>query len=155
MAITIGSKRKPRRGQAMVEFAMVSIVAVIVLFGSVQLALVGQLYMALGQMSYRGVRYAAVSPSCTDATSNCGLSNESIKQYMLSVASPTIVSITNADANALTVNYSNVTNPGVKRIAGDAVKIVCTLDITSEIFLPHLGLPFPTSLSTTEEAFTE
>jgi hypothetical protein len=74
---------------------------------------------------------------------------------MLSVASPTIVSITNANANALKVDYYNVTNPGVKRVAGDTVKIVCTLDISSKIFLPNLGLPFPTSLSTTEKAYTE
>ncbi len=111
MAITIGSMRKPRRGQAMVEFALVSIVAVIVLFGSVQLALIGQLYLALGQMNYRGVRYAAVSPDCINATSGCGLNNQSIKAYMLSVASPTILTITNANANALTVNYANLTNP--------------------------------------------
>ena len=156
MAITIGSMRKPGRGQAMVEFALVSIIAVIVLFGSVQLAVVGQLYMAVGQMNYRGVRYAAVSPDCINAsTTACGLNNQTIKQYMLSVASPTIVSITNANPNALKVDYSNVTNPGVKRVAGDTVKIVCTLDISSEIFLPNLGLPFPTSLSTTEKAYTE
>jgi Flp pilus assembly protein TadG len=155
MAITIGSMRKPRRGQAMVEFALVSILAVIVLLGSVQLALIGQLYMALGQMNYRGVRYAAVSPSCTNATSNCGLNNQSITAYMLSVASPTILTITNANANALDVTYKNLTNPGKTRIAGDTVQIKATLDISSEIFLPKIGLLFPNSLSSTQQAFTE
>lgn len=155
MAITIGSMRKPRRGQAMVEFALVSIVAVIVLFGSVQLALIGQLYLALGQMNYRGVRYAAVSPDCINATSGCGLNNQSIKAYMLSVASPTILTITNANANALTVNYANLTNPTKARIAGDTVQISATLDISSEIFLPSIGLHFPNSLSSTERAYTE
>lgn len=150
------SSRQHRRAQAMVEFALVLIIAVIVLFGSVQLALIGQIYLALGQMNYRGVRYAALSPDCINAsTTACGLNNQTIKQYMLSVASPTIVIITNANANALTVSYSNVTNPGVKRVAGDTVQIVCTLDISSQILLPNLGLPFPTSLSTTEKAYTE
>jgi Flp pilus assembly protein TadG len=155
MAITIGSMRNSRRGQAMVEFALVSIVAVIVLFGSVQLALIGQLYMALGQMNYRGVRYAAVSPNCTNASSGCGLNNQSIKAYMLSVAAPTILTITNANANALVVNYANLTNPGKTRIAGDTVQITATLDISSEIFLPKIGLSFPNSLSSTQQAFTE
>src|SRR5713226_9180118 len=156
MKIIIGSTHRPRRGQALVEFALVLTIAVIVLFGSVQLALIGQLYLALGQMNYRGVRYAAVSPDCINAsTTACGLNNQTIKQYMLSVASPTIVNITNANANALTVQYSNVTNLGVKRVAGDTVQIACTLDISSQIFLPSLGLPFPTSLSTTEKAYTE
>ena len=155
MTATNKSNRKHRRAQAMVEFALVLIIAVIVLFGSVQLALIGQLYLALGQMNYQGVRYAAVSPNCTDEKTACGLSNQSITQYMLSVASPTIVSITNANANALTVTYANVTNPKVKRVAGDTVKIFCQLDISSKIFLPNLGLPFPKSLSSTEQAYTE
>ena len=155
MAITIGSMRKPQRGQAMVEFALVSIIAVIVLFASVQLALVGQLYMALGQMNYRGVRYAAVSPNCTNTTNGCGLNNQSIKDYMLSVASPTILTITNRNANALNVTYNNLTNPGKTRIAGDTVQISATLDISSDIFLPRIGLPFPNSLSSTQQAFTE
>jgi hypothetical protein len=155
MTATNKSSRKHRRAQAMVEFALVLILAVIVLFGSVQLALIGQLALALGQMNYQGVRYAAVSPDCINERTPCGLSNQSITQYMLSVASPTIVSITNANANALKVNYSNVTNPGVKRLAGDTVKIACILDISSKIFLPNLGLPFPTSLTHTEQAFTE
>ena len=96
------SRRKHRRAQAMVEFALVLIIAVIVLFGSVQLALIGQLALALGQMNYQGVRYAAVSPNCVDEKTACGLSNQSITQYMLSVASPTIVSITKANANGWT-----------------------------------------------------
>ena len=155
MTNTTGSIRKTRRGQALVEFGLVLIIAVIVLFGSVQLALIGQLYLALGQMNYQGVRYAAVSPNCIDEKTACGLSSQSIKQYMLSVASPTIVSITNANANALSVTYSNVTNPGVTRVAGDTVRIDCKLDISSKIFLPHLGLSFPQSLSSTEQAYTE
>ena len=127
----------------------------IVLFASVQLALIGQLAMALGQMNYRGVRYAAVSPNCTDTTSGCGLSNQSIKAYMLSVASPTIMNITNANANALKVTYANLTNPGKTRIAGDTVRITATLDISSDTFLPRIGLPFPSSISSTQQAFTE
>jgi Flp pilus assembly protein TadG len=154
MAITIGSMRKPRRGQAMVEFALVSIVAVIVLLGSVQLALVGQLYMALGQMNYRGVRYAAVSPNCTDAKTGCGLNNQSITAYMLSVASPTILTITNANAGALNVTYKNLSNPSPTRVAGDTVQIKATLDISSEIFF-KIGLLFPNSLSSTQKAYTE
>ena len=155
MKIIIGSTHRPRRGQAMVEFALVLTIAVIVLFVSVQFALIGQLYLALGQMNYRGVRYAALSPDCIDATSGCGLSNQSIKQYMLSVASPTIVSITNGNANLLAVDYSNVSNLNKPRVAGNTVQIKCTLDISSDIFLPNIGLPFPTSLSTKELAYTE
>ena len=155
MKIIKGSTHRPRRGQALVEFALVLTIAVIVLFVSVQLALIGQLYLALGQMNYRGVRYAAVNTDCADATNPCGLNRQSITQYMLSVASPTIVSITNSNSKALTVNYSNVSNRGNARVQGNTVQITCTLDISSDIFLPKIGLPFPKSLSTNEQAFTE
>jgi Flp pilus assembly protein TadG len=154
MAITIGTTRKARRGQAMVEFALVLTIAVIVLFVSVQFALIGQLYLALGQMNYRGVRYAAVSPNCTDATIGCGLNNQSITAYMLSVASPTIVSLTNKNVSALKVTYST-NGTGTKRVQGDTVTIACTLDITGDVFLPKIGVPFPTKLSSSEHAFTE
>src|SRR6266851_47845 len=78
MKIIIGSTHRPRRGQALVEFALVLTIAVIVLFVSIQLALIGQLYLALGQMNYRGVRYAAISPTCIDEKTPCGMSNQSI-----------------------------------------------------------------------------
>ena len=152
MAITIGSTRKARRGQAMVEFALVLTIAVIVLFVSVQFALIGQLYLALGQMNYRGVRYAAVSPDCIDPTSPCGLSSESITQYMLSVASPTIVNLTNKNANALNVTIVPL---GTKRFQGDTVEIDCRLDITGALLMPKFPLSFPTQLSSKEKAFTE
>jgi uncharacterized protein (UPF0333 family) len=155
MTMNIESTHRARRGQALVEFALVLTIAVIVLFVSVQLALIGQLYMALGQMNYRGVRYAAVSTDCNDASNPCGLNQQSITQYMLSVASPTIVSLTNRNSKALAVNYSNVSNPKNARVKGNTVQITCTLDISSDIFLPKIGLPFPNKLSTTEQAFTE
>lgn len=155
MKIIMGPSHRAGRGQALVEFALVLSIAVIVLFVSIQLALIGQLYLALGQMNYRGVRYAAISTDCTDATSPCGLNKQSITQYMLSVASPTIVSITNSNSKALTVGYANVSNLGKARVQGNTVQITCKLDISSDIFLPNIGLPFPKSLSHSEEAFTE
>src|SRR5882672_9869735 len=69
------------KGQAAVEFALISVVAMIVLFVAVQLALIGEDALALGQMNYQGARWAAVNTCASDGQ---------ILQYMLFSGSPTI-----------------------------------------------------------------
>lgn len=147
------------RGQAAVEFALVLGIALIVLFVSVQLALIGQVDLALGQMNYQGARYAAIYPACTDADATpCGPNNLTIEQYMLSVASPTITNLVNKDPSALTVSYSwTSTNGNSVRGFGDTVTIGCQLNISGILFLPSkfLGVGFPTTLNSQESAWTE
>src|SRR5260370_22012306 len=55
------------RGQAAVEFALIATVAMIVLFVAVQLALIGEDALALGQMNYQGARWFAVNTCATSA----------------------------------------------------------------------------------------
>src|SRR5215467_5979768 len=71
------------RAQAMVEFALVLFVAMIVLFVSIQMAFIGQAALALGQMNYQAVRYAAVNPS---------LGCNSVATYMHNNGAPTVAS---------------------------------------------------------------
>src|SRR6202171_1373918 len=68
-------------GQAMVEFALVLIVAMIVLFVAIQMAFIGQAALALGQMNYQGARFAAVN--------QCAAPND-VATYMVLNGSPTI-----------------------------------------------------------------
>lgn len=69
------------RGQAAVEFALISVVAMIVLFVAVQLALIGEDALALGQMNYQGARWAAVNTCATD---------DEIINYILVSGSPSV-----------------------------------------------------------------
>jgi Flp pilus assembly protein TadG len=151
-----------RSGQAAVEFALVLIVAMIVLFVAIQMAVIGQAALALGQMNYQGARYAAIYTTCVDAkTSTCGPNNQTIQAYMVSVASPTI---TKLGAGALTVNYcttpqgtTTCLNSGSARGFGDSVTISCTLNVNGLLFLsnPFLGVSFPTTLNSSETALSE
>src|SRR5690349_19953946 len=75
-------RRMNSKGQAMVEFALVLFVALIVLFVAIQMAFIGQAALALGQLNYQAARYAAVNP-----TFSCG----QIATYMSSNGSPTVV----------------------------------------------------------------
>lgn len=144
------------RGQAAVEFALVLIVAMIVLFVAIQMAVIGQAALALGQMNYQGARYAAIN-----TTAPCS----KVADYMQSVGSPTV---TKAGVHCGTGGGVQVTmtcptsaggtcstSPG--RAFGDPVQVSLTFDATSVLFLsPHfLGISLPTTLTSTETAMSE
>ena len=176
------SIRDPK-GQAAVEFALISVVAMIVLFVAVQLALIGEDALALGQMNYQGARWAAVNTCATDAE---------IKSYILASGSPSVtqsggscgtylqMDITDtktAQATRPNVTGGSCTTPtptacggaGVTpRSFGTPVTITLRFGLDKAIFLlgsgsnfsgsrtqSWLGLNFPTQLSSTETAMAE
>jgi hypothetical protein len=140
----------------------------IVLFVSVQLALIGQASLGLGQMNYQGARYAAVHP--------CATAND-VANYMVKVGSPTITK--NCGAHLTSIVMTQTTQAGVvtsstasgsfctaigcsgaPRGFGDQVKIGITYSLADQLFLPNgvngfLGIHFPTTLTSTESAMVE
>lgn len=165
------------RGQAAVEFALVATVAMIVLFVAVQLALIGEDALSLGQMNYQGARWAAVN--------TCALDTE-IANYIVSVGSPSVAEsggtcgtqltmsitdyVTGAQTTRSNIKGTACTNPppsptqcaaGVnQRTFGTPVTITLTFDASKAIFLGNgknwMGLiSFPTTLTSTETAMAE
>jgi len=148
--------RRHQRGQAAVEFALVLTVAMIVLFVAIQMALIGQVALALGQVNYQGARYAAVHPDCD--LSSCQTAGETdINDYMKSVASPTItwtnVTLSICDGTG-TCSGDNTTVP---RTFGNSVTVAMTYDCTGNLFFgkSFLGINFPTTLNSSETAMSE
>jgi hypothetical protein len=138
-----------RRAQAMAEFALLMPVAIFVLFVSVQFALLGTAYLALGQMNDQGARYAAVHWDCGQAS--CTGGGQSVRSYMISVGSPII---TQSGGSNLNITVS----PAAPRTRGQTVTVSVTYTIPSSvIFLPNpfLGIRFPTSFSDSKSAFSE
>jgi hypothetical protein len=165
-------------GQAMVEFALVLFVAMIVLFVAIQMAFLGQTALALGQLNYQAARYAAVNPtySCSQVAS-----------YMSSNGAPSVVSAgvtqmspCGSAANDCTMPTTNSVGSGVRlcmactsastgnaedcsaRTFGDSVQVSLAFDATSRIFLSKntsnpnfFGIPFPTMLTSKETAMSE
>jgi Flp pilus assembly protein TadG len=164
------------RGQAAVEFALVATVAMIVLFVAVQLALIGEDALALGQMNYQGARWAAVNTCAT---------NDQIIQYILSVGSPSVTMSGGTCGAQLTAyltdtNHTNTKMTGTtcttptgiattcaataQRKFGDPVTINLQFDASKAIFLSNsqgsnrgwLGvIHLPTTLQSTETAMAE
>jgi len=128
--------------QSIVEFAIAMPVVLITLLAGIQFAIIGAAALALGQANYQGARYAAVNTSA-DQTA--------VKNYMLSVASPTI----SANSGA----YLSVSlNPAPPCDYGNAVTVSVTYNASHLLALPNpfLGLfSFPTTLSNSETAFCE
>jgi hypothetical protein len=167
------------RGQAAVEFALVATVAMIVLFVAVQLALIGEDALALGQMNYQGARWAAVN-TCATPTE--------VATYIAVIGSPSVTTPGNCAKNlqapkgSITVIDSNNVSPGVvvvptscttlptpattctappPRAFGSSVTITLKFDASGALFLgngatPWLGLiNFPTTLQSKETAMAE
>jgi hypothetical protein len=164
-------------GQAMVEFALVLFVAMIVLFVAIQMAFIGQTALALGQLNYQAARYAAVNP-----TFSCS----QVSAYMSSNGAPSVVSagVTTlggcGSAGGCSLPTTNTPGSGVSmcmvctnastsatedcstRNFGDAVQLSLAFDATSRIFLSKntsnpnfFGIPFPTMLTSKETAMSE
>jgi hypothetical protein len=164
-------------GQAMVEFALVLFVAMIVLFVAIQMAFIGQAALALGQLNYQAARYAAVNP-----TFGCS----QLATYMSSNGSPTIVrkgvnQVSGCGgAGGCTMPTTNSVGTGVRvcmvctslsagttedctaRSFGDSVQVGLAYDATASIFLSSntsnpnfFGIPFPTMLTSQETAMSE
>jgi Flp pilus assembly protein TadG len=130
---------KPRRGQAMVEFALISTVALFVLLVGIQLAIIGQKALSVSQLAYQGARYAAV---------NATTAGSDIVTYLEGIAPPAL-SVTGL---SITVNPSTV-----PRAFSSTVSVTVSYDLRSSLVLPNpfLGISFPTSLSATETAMSE
>jgi hypothetical protein len=139
-------------GQSGVEFALVATVAMIVLFVGVQFAMIGRAALALGQMTYQGARYASVHRDCY--ISSCDTTGQlTIRNFMLGVGSPTF----NNDADKLVIEMVTPAE-GTARTFGEPVTIKSTFTLPPSVQVlpnPFLGIPFPSTLTSSETAMSE
>jgi len=130
------------RAQAAVELALIAPIVIVLLVVGVQLAIIGDAALALGQVDYQGARYAAVNTSA---------SQSAVQSYMLSVASPLIAA---NNGSYLTATMS----PAPPCAYGSSVTVAVSFDISHLVVLPNpfLGMiSFPTTLTNSQSAFCE
>ncbi|HUY18059.1 MAG TPA: TadE/TadG family type IV pilus assembly protein [Candidatus Binataceae bacterium] len=132
------------RGQAMVEFAMIAVVAILVLFLGIQFALLGQAALAVSQLAYQGARYASINPTLSDAA---------VVTWMRGMASPTIA---NNNSSVLNITITSNASP---RTFQQPVKVAVTLDPVAQklILLPNpfFGISFGSKISSTQSAMVD
>jgi Flp pilus assembly protein TadG len=140
---SLGQARTRRAcGQSMAEFALIATVTVLVLMVTIQGAILADAALAVSKLAYQGVRYAAVNPTYDQNT---------LAGWMKSNASPMINENNGAD---LTITMNPNTTP---RAYSTQVSMTITYNATSKIALPNpfLGIPFPTTFTSTEAAMSE
>jgi len=156
--------RRPRtsrvsRGQAMVEFAMISTVALMLMLVGVQYALLGQAVVAVSQGTSALARYAANNPGALgDKTGNGAIKLTATEQQLLS-ASICPANTTCPHLTATIASYQGSITPGTPGtpdtttpVFGDTCVISLSYDANGAGIIalpnPFLGLvSFPTTLA--------
>lgn len=136
-------RRGFRRGQSMVELALIVPLVLVIMLVGIQFALIGQAALAVSQASYLGARTAQINEGLTSATLSSAISNQ---------ISPSITGAT------VTLTPAGTANCGPPRTFGCQFSVAVTYNASSKIFLPSstlLGITFPTNLTFTESAMTE
>lgn len=149
------------RGQAAVEFAMISTLALLVMLVGVQYAMIGQAALAVSQGASAIARYAAINPGTVGGASGNGTLtlNGSTLQNLLSPAicggSCSNLTATIASTSATTGTANTASNPPA---FGDQLTVTLNFDATGVLALPRtfLGMvTFPTALSSKESQVYE
>lgn len=147
-----------RQGQTAVEFAMVSVLALVVMLIGVQFAMIGEAALALSQGASAIARYAAVyEPQGVVGASYSGNPNAAMQALLSS-------SIGTNNWGDLTVTISSVqggtpsTTTKTPQPAVDRAVVTLSYNAASKIFLPtstFLGIQFPTALSAQDQELYE
>ena len=146
-------------GQSTVEFAMVSVLGLVLMMVGVQFALIGQVALSLSQGASALARYAAVHPGAFGYNGTAS----SLPSDASALLSPTI-----NDAK-LTVNVNSYQPGGTTQTSSpkptvDRAVITLSYDASNKIALPNPflaipgvfpGISFPTTLGAQDEQLYE
>ena len=140
--------RWEKRGQATVEWVLISTSVLLLIFGGLQLALILNAALAVSQYSYAGARYAAVHGDGATASTYGSTITSNV------TASPTI------SGSSLTTTVSCVSGCTGGTIATGAqlqVTVSYNLSTGGKLLFgsPFLGFTLPTSVSNTTYVMAE
>jgi len=125
------SLKKGQKGQALVEFALVLPLLLLLILLAVQFGFILNAYITLTHLSREGARYAAVHPQ----------TDQAIKDYMETITPSQI------NTSDLTISVSPAEGDS-QRVAGGSISVTLNYNLQSKIFLPtsFLGFQVPTTL---------
>lgn len=148
---------KISRGQSLVEFALISPLALAVMLIGVQFAIIGQAALEVGQGASALARYAAANPGTMGP--NGSVTGGSLPSAAQNMLSPSILTHSGADLSVTMASYSGSTTTTTGSPAyNDRAVVSLSYDVTSKIFLPKntlLGISFPTKVSASDSQLYE
>jgi len=134
-------------GQALVEFVVSATVLLLLLFGAIQLAMIGDAALAVSQYAYAGVRYASIKAG-TCSTQPCSTSSLGSTIQTSVYPSPFI-----NDSGLATPTVS----PGTVS-TGQQITVTVSYNLSTgrKLFLSSFfGISLPTSLSNSESMLVQ
>jgi Flp pilus assembly protein TadG len=137
-------RKRVSRGQSAVEFAMISVLALVVMLIGIQYAMIGQAAVAVSQGSEALARYAA-----SNVNNSLGTYNGSVAGGSLPAAAQQMLSqsINTNSWNDLTVTVSSKTGSGAASSnppnQGDQLTITLSYATTSKLALPNPFMAIP------------
>jgi Flp pilus assembly protein TadG len=158
-------RKRVGRGQAAIEFAMISVLALVVMLIGIQYALIGQAAVAVSQGSEALARYAA-----SNTGNSLGTYNGSVAGGALPAAAQQMLSqsLNTNSWNDLTVNITSKTGSGATSSnppnQGDKLTINLSYVTTSKLALPNPfmaippifpGITFPGTVGATDSQMYE
>lgn len=147
------TRNRISRGQALVEFALIAPVAIIVMVIGIQFAMLAQAALAVSQGTSAVARYAAINPGTVGPNGSVTLTT-AIKQLL----SPSILS---NGGNDLTITIASYTGTTAATTSSpqytDRLTINMSYNAVSKIALPNpfFGITFPTTLSAADSQMYE
>ncbi|HLI80106.1 MAG TPA: TadE family protein [Candidatus Binataceae bacterium] len=141
------------QGQALVEFALIAPIAMIVMVVGIQFAMLAQAALAVSQGTSAVARYAAVNPGTVGPNGKVTVT-AAIKQLL----SPSILSNGGNDLTITIASYSGTTtNTTSSPQYTDRLTISMSYSAVSKIALPNpfFGITFPTTLSASDSQMYE
>jgi Flp pilus assembly protein TadG len=142
------------RGQSAVEFALIAVIALIIMLLGVQYALIGQAALAVSQGSSALARYAAVNRGTVTPNGTVTLT-DAMKQLL----SPTILTNNGGDLTVTAASYQGTTTTTTNSPQyTDRLVLSISYNATSKIVLPNpfFGLvAFPTTLGAADSQMYE
>jgi len=159
--MTLSLRTRMESGQAMMEFAGLLPVAMVILFVAIQFAVLGRDSLALGQANYQAARWATSQNSAAQCSDIATYISSAAPANIQAVISKYGISCDGTTPNGVSISLSCPANPsactsGTNRSPGTEVKLTLTMSTRSDIFLtnPFLGVPLPQTLNSTESALT-
>lgn len=118
------------RGQAMMEFALLVPILLLLLLGALQFGFIIQQYIAVVTLGREGARYASV---------NSGKPDSDLAAYITSIAPP---SLTKSN-----LSFSFSPTPAASRLTGNPLAVGIQYNFSGKLFLPtsFFGWSLPTT----------
>ncbi len=142
------NRRSRRRGAALLEFALVATMFLMLLMGMLQFGVYLSTTNSLWNLSREGARYASVQRSENDTKND---NNKLITDH-ISKPAPSGMLPPNVDPSKLTVTIEP--SNGAARTKGSEVRITLSYDMSDKMFVPMGGL-LPQSYKTTTSMMVE